>query len=140
MPAWEYPKQYGPRSPRFARATHLPSKAGDGSGGQIFVSGTASVLGHETVHNGDLSKQCQLALENIEVVVSPENLSAHGIPASDGLTALRNIKVYVRRPEDIPTVRAMYQQVFSPAADVAYLNVDVCRADLLVEIEGVVIL
>ncbi|MFD0649055.1 hypothetical protein ACFQ2Y_10805 [Streptomyces malaysiensis subsp. malaysiensis] len=138
MPAYHYPKRYGPRAPRFARATYLPSRAADGGGGQVFVSGTASVLGHETAHEGDLVKQCRLALENIELVISGGNLAAHGISAGHGLMALRNIKVYVRRAEDVPAVREICREAFSPDADIVYLTVDVCRSDLLVEIEGVV--
>jgi chorismate lyase / 3-hydroxybenzoate synthase len=138
VPAYHYPKRYGPRAPRFARATYLPSRAADGVGGQIFVSGTASVVGHETAHGGNLVKQCQQALENIELVISPGNLAAHGVSASHGLRDMRNIKVYVRKFEDIPTVRGICREAFSADANIAYFTVDICRADLLVEIEGIV--
>lgn len=138
VPAYHYPKRYGPRAPRFARATYLPSRAADGAGGQIFVSGTASVVGHETAHRGNLVKQCQQALENIELVISSGNLAAHGVSASRGLRDMRNIKVYVRKFEDLPTVRGICREAFSADANIAYFTVDICRADLLVEIEGIV--
>jgi chorismate lyase / 3-hydroxybenzoate synthase len=136
--AYEYPRQYGPKSPSFARATYLaPSGAGEGSA-QIYVSGTASVLGHETVHAGDIGKQCQVALENIEQLICARNLSTYGIKAGYELADLRNIKVYVRHREDMDTVRKMCAEVFAPDVAIMYLNVDICRADLLVEIEGIV--
>ena len=45
--AYDYPPRYGPRSPSFSRATR--------GAGLVFVSGTASVVGHETKHAGDVS-------------------------------------------------------------------------------------
>ncbi len=56
VPAYHYPRRYGPRSPRFARATHVPCGSG-----QIYVSGTASVLGHETVHAGQIVQSASSA-------------------------------------------------------------------------------
>jgi hypothetical protein len=46
--------------------------------------------------------------------------------------------VYVRTRQDLPVVREICAKAFSPAADIAFLNVDLCRSDLLVEIEGIV--
>jgi chorismatase len=136
VPAYHYPKRYGPRTPQFARATYLPTR--EAVGGQVFVSGTASVLGHETAHAGDIVRQCDLSLENIGLVIGGSNLTAHDIDARHDLSALRNIKVYVRHAEHMDTVREMCRVAFSPTAEIAYLNVDICRADLLVEIEGIV--
>ena len=59
-------------------------------------------------------------------------------PYSDGEFHTRNIKVFVRDQRDLLTVREICAKAFSPAADIAFLNVDLCRADLLVEIEGIV--
>lgn len=133
VPAYHYPRRYGPRSPRFARATHVPCGSG-----QIYVSGTASVLGHETVHAGQIVPQCRLALENIALLISRHNLAASGIDGGADLTDLTNIKAYVRHREDIAIVRELCAETFAPSADIAFLNVDICRADLLVEIEGIV--
>ncbi|HSP33660.1 MAG TPA: hypothetical protein VLU46_05030, partial [Thermoanaerobaculia bacterium] len=47
--AYEYPREYGPRSPSFARATV--------AAGMIFVAGTSSVVGHKTLHAGDVVAQ-----------------------------------------------------------------------------------
>ncbi|MES1194365.1 MAG: hypothetical protein ABUL65_00635, partial [Opitutus sp.] len=40
--AYDYPPDYGPRAPSFARATVVP-------GGTVFISGTAAIRGHATV-------------------------------------------------------------------------------------------
>lgn len=141
VPAYRYPQRYGPRSPSFARATYLPTAAPSRvsiRSGQLYVAGTASILGHETVHVGDIEKQTRVTLDNISHLISETNLSTYGVERGYQLADLRTIKVYVRRKEDVPAVREMCEEVFSPTAEVAFLNVDICRSDLLVEIEGVV--
>jgi chorismate lyase / 3-hydroxybenzoate synthase len=136
--AYEYPRRYGPKSPSFARATyHAPSGSGE-EPGRIYISGTASILGHETMHEGDAGKQCQVALENIQYLISASNLSTYGLRAGYELADLRNVKVYIKHREDMETVRNMCAEVFSPDAAIMYLNLDMCRADLLVELEAVV--
>ncbi|PRH79872.1 reactive intermediate/imine deaminase [Streptomyces solincola] len=134
-PAHRYPAAYGPRPPSFARATLLEP----GSGGRpvLYVSGTASILGDDTVHPGDADRQCALTLANIEALVSPDNLRRHGLAGGWALSDLDCVKVYVRDAGDLQAVRARCAPAFRATADVAYFQVDVCRSDLLVEIEGI---
>lgn len=139
VPAYRYPERYGPRSPSFARATHLAPAGIDTRSGQIYVSGTASVVGHLTMHHGDVAAQCREALSNIAHLLSADNLARHGLRPGRELTDLRNIKAYVRHRRDIATVREICAQALDPTADIAFLNVDICRSDLLVEIEGIVL-
>ncbi|GAA1027312.1 MULTISPECIES: FkbO/Hyg5 family chorismatase [Amycolatopsis] len=133
-PAYQYPSEYGPRSPSFARATFLR----DQNAGSLFVSGTASILGADTAHVDDIAGQTLETLRNIDVLVGSENLGRHGV-RGDGYTVrdLDQVKVYVRDSAHISTVRNICSLVFSPGSEIAYFNVDVCRPDLLVEIEGV---
>jgi FkbO/Hyg5 family chorismatase len=114
VPAYRYPDRYGPRSPSFARASRMP-------GGELLISGTASILGHATVHPGDIVAQCRTTLSNL-AALAPD------------LGSLRGVKVYVRHPRHLVTVRRLCAGVFG--GEVAYLTTDLCRADLLVEIEG----
>lgn len=138
IPPYHYPVRYGPRPPKFSRATCLSRPGAASTAEQIYVSGTASIRGHETLFAGDIERQCRLALENIAHVIGAENLSAYGVREGRALTDLRNIKVYVRNSGDIPAVQQMCARAFSREADVAFLHVDICRSDLLVEIEGIV--
>ncbi|WP_214413522.1 FkbO/Hyg5 family chorismatase [Sphaerisporangium fuscum] len=133
-PAYEYPSRYGIKPPSFARATCLSS---DGSG-SLFISGTASIIGSETVHQDDVERQCVTTLDNIAALVSRENLANHGIDAAPTLKDLDNVKVYVKHAADIPVVRRICSTALASEAAVAYLNVDICRDDLLVEIEGII--
>ncbi|MFG2714921.1 FkbO/Hyg5 family chorismatase [Streptomyces goshikiensis] len=134
-PAHQYPRQYGPKSPSFARATLLRSAAG--SAPALFVSGTASIIGDDTVHPDDVEAQCAVTLANIETLVSHENLRRHGLAGGFRLDDLDRVKVYVRDAEHLPAVRARCAEALRTDVDIAFFNVDVCRPDLLVEIEGI---
>lgn len=133
IPAFTYPKKHGPKSPSFARATYL-----DEGNGMIFVSGTASIIGHETVNEDDIVGQCETTFENIALLISQKNCSDNDINAGAKLTDLDSIKVYVRHAHHIPVVRELCSRHFSSKATIAFLNVDICRSNLLVEIEGVI--
>ncbi|MCU0952093.1 MAG: hypothetical protein MUC68_13815 [Burkholderiaceae bacterium] len=131
--AYRYPAQYGPRSPTFSRAALL--RAADGAPSQLFVSGTASIVGHATVHGGDVAAQTRETLANIEAVcnVARSRLGDSAAFAPDRLS----YKVYVRHPTDLPAVQRELAAAIGPALDAIYLQADICRADLLVEIEAV---
>lgn len=135
IPAYRYPPRYGPRSPNFSRATYVPPP-GAGGRGTAYVSGTASIIGHETVHVGDVRAQARTTLENIELLIGAPNLARYGIGDGFGLEDLRRVKVYVRHAEDIPAVQAVCSRLLPPSCAAVYLQADVCRRDLLVEIEG----
>ena len=126
--AFLYPDRYGPRSPTFSRAAlvHPPGQE------ILFVSGTASIVGHETVHPGDVRAQTAESLDNIEAVLAEASGRAHTGPFALSDLGLR---AYVRHPVDLVAVREMVAQRLGDAP-VAYVQADVCRADLLVEIEG----
>ncbi|MFC6087854.1 FkbO/Hyg5 family chorismatase [Saccharothrix sp. BKS2] len=136
VPAHEYPERYGPRSPSFARATWLEPEPGRDRG-VLYVSGTASILDDATVCPGDVVRQCQVTLANIAALIGPENLARHGLPGGWALSDLRRVKVYVKRPGDVPVVTRLCREEFSRRAEVAVFAVDVCRPDLLVEVEGI---
>jgi chorismate lyase / 3-hydroxybenzoate synthase len=128
--AYRYPAQYGPRSPAFSRATVL----GAGETATLFVSGTASIVGHRTLHAGDPAAQTRETLVNIEALLGEAARRCGG-------EALRletlAYKVYVREPGDLPVIRAQLQSALGSAATLLYLQADICRQDLAVEIEAV---
>lgn len=138
-PAYKYPSRYGPKSPSFARATFLRNLDGpQEEPGSLFVSGTASILGDDTVHLGDVALQTEETLRNIEALVGSDNLRRHGVNgAGYDVKDLNQVKVYVRDAEHVAVVADICAPAFLADTDIAYFNVDVCRSDLLVEIEGV---
>lgn len=127
--AYCYPPQYGPRSPTFSRAT-LVRVAGQPI---LFVSGTASIAGHETRHPGDPVAQTRESLDNLRAVLEAANQMSGG-PAFT--LAQPYLKVYLRRPADLGPVRAFLAQAVGEPLKALFLGAEICRADLLVEIEA----
>jgi enamine deaminase RidA (YjgF/YER057c/UK114 family) len=127
--AYHYPPRYGAHSPTFSRACLLRDSAGT----NLFVSGTASIVGHETIHPGDVTAQTHETLANIGALVEEANrLVGARRYALDGL----QLKVYVRRAPDFRAVEDAVSRTVSGARRIVYLHADVCREDLLVEIEA----
>ncbi len=127
--AYDYPPVYGPRSPSFSRATIV---RWDGEP-MIFVSGTSSVVGHSTFHQGDVESQLDETLRNVEQIVCESAARAGRRATLDDLTI---VKTYLRRAEDYEAVAARVTAAL-PRAQHLFLESDICRPDLLIEIEGV---
>ncbi len=128
--AYHYPARYGPRSPSFARATVAPP----GAGGLLLVSGTASIVGHESVHLGDAAAQTEETLRTVEVLLDLAGVPGAGGPLGPRLLAIR---VYLRDAGDRDTVRATLDRALAAPVPTAIVQADVCRIELLVEIEAV---
>jgi len=120
--AWRYPRQYGRTPPSFARAMRLP--AGDA----LAISGTAAVVGHASAHGGDLDAQLAETLTNLDAL-----LASAGMPP--GFDATAPLKVYLRHASDAAGVRAHLARQL-PGVPLLLLEGDVCRRELLVEIDG----
>ncbi len=130
--AFDYGCEYGLKSPKFARAMAI---AGPDSA-TIFVSGTASITNSETQHVGDPGKQTAETLDNIEALISGDNLARHGVPGLGAtLHDLALVRVYVKNQEDYAVVREVCEKRLGELPAI-YAIGDVCRPDLLVEIEG----
>lgn len=115
--AYRYPPEYGAKSPSFSRATIWKDR--------VFVSGTSSVLGHATVHDGDVSAQLEETLLNIETVLAQTGRT---------LANVISAKTYIRRRADYELIASRLDGVLPSNL---YLEADICRADLLLEIECV---
>jgi chorismate lyase/3-hydroxybenzoate synthase len=127
--AYHYPSQYGPNSPTFSRAALLTEPAG----GTLLVSGTASIVGHESMHTDDVAAQTRETIANINALIAEANrLSRDPRYATDMLA----YKVYVRNPQHLRTIATELRATVGHRATVTYLHADVCRRDLLVEIEA----
>ena len=126
--AYRYPERYGPRTPTFSRAMLIEP---DGARA-LAISGTASIVGHETRHAGDAAEQIEETLANLRAVMDAGGYAvAPAAAAGAGLL----LKAYLRRAGDLSVVESALQRTFGKA-EVIYLNADICRSDLLVEIEG----
>ncbi len=134
VPAFHYPSEYGPRAPSFSRATVV---SGADGAAELFISGTAAIRGHATIAAGDLDGQLDCMVENLRAL----GVAAGAGPTLGAKAASRHFKAYVRRAADLPRVQAHLARSLLRAADrVSYLHADLCRGDLLVEVEGLVAL
>jgi len=129
MSAYRYPSEYGSHRPVFSRATLLRQR----DGLTLFISGTASIVGHRSIHVGDTAAQTRETLANIAALLEEANRVERAARFSLGSLAC---KVYLRRPQDLPVIRAELTAALEPASRVIYLQADICRQDLLVEIEA----
>ncbi|MGY6553891.1 MAG: chorismate transformation enzyme, FkbO/Hyg5 family [Wenzhouxiangella sp.] len=129
--AWDYPPIYGPRSPAFARATAVTL---DDDRVALLISGTASVVGHATAHPGDVLAQTDEAVSNMSALLS-EAASTLGRPALARFSSEAAARVYVRHAEDWPAVHQRLRQHW-PSLPLAGFLGDICRRDLLMEIEA----
>ena len=132
LSAYHYPRRYGTHSPVFSRATVMRQSESL----TLFISGTASIVGHRSLHVGDAAAQTRETLTNIEALLGEANRAASGAHFSLGNLAC---KVYVRRPEDLPVIQAELGSALGGGARAIYLKADICRQDLLVEIEATAI-
>jgi chorismate lyase / 3-hydroxybenzoate synthase len=120
--AWEYPRQYGRTPPSFARATLLPGKD------VLAISGTAAVVGHASAHPGDLDAQLNETVTNLDALLASAGMTA-------GFDANSPLKVYIRHAGDAGRVRALLDARL-PGVPVLLLHGDICREELLVEVDG----
>lgn len=125
--AYSYPPIYGPRSPSFSRASIHTLKGAE----TLFISGTASIVGHETRHRGDVQGQVAETIENLRALIAAAEHAALA-PLGDHWA----FKVYLHD--------STYRDAVTPAIDAAFgadsqrlfLRGDMCRSELLVEIEA----
>ena len=128
--AYDYPKQYGPRSPTFSRATLLIH----GGAQTLFISGTASIIGHESVHPGSIGLQTRETIANVREVIAQAIMKDFTpMDFANGLA----LKVYVRHAEDFAEVAGIIHEELGMPSEMIVLQADICRSDLLVEIEAV---
>lgn len=125
--AYRYPHVYGPVSPGFARATVAPD-------GTLLISGTASILGHASHHIGDVTAQLDETLRNLDALIA--EAARHHPTLQATLAPQTFLKVYVRDQAQASALNA-HLRTRLPYAAAMFLAADVCRSELLVEIECV---
>ena len=131
--AYHYPADYGPRAPTFSRANlYRDDLCGDDSP-VLFISGTSSIVGHQTQHHGDVREQTRETLRNIAALAEVAR-SAHRLRLALGDL---QFKVYLRDAADRDAVHEVLVRAAGPQPDVLFVQADICRRELLVEIEAV---
>jgi chorismate lyase/3-hydroxybenzoate synthase len=129
--AFRYPREHGPVSPSFSRATlkHWADHA------QLLVSGTASIVGHESKHLDDAPAQLAELKTNIRALIDSA-IASHFPGASGDQVTAESLKLYVRDRSVLDAVRAELPRHVPEGAPLFILQGDICRRELLVEVEG----
>lgn len=132
-PAYAYHPRHSPQSPKFSRGVALVLDDYI----TTWVSGTASVVHSLSRHPGDIRRQTEQTIENIEKLISADNFVFHGIKhPGAGLSDLAKVRIYLKRPQDFALCKSICDERFGSVPAI-YALADVCRPELLVEIEGV---
>ena len=120
-------------TPKFERARYFEFAEKK----MIFVSGTASITGERTIGVGDPVKQTEITIQNIQQLYSDDILE--GISGRQLQPKYGHARVYVKNRKDFAAIKRTFKKHFGNLP-VVYIVADICRNDLLVEIEGKVIL
>jgi chorismate lyase / 3-hydroxybenzoate synthase len=138
-PAYRYSRHFGPLPPCFSRATALAERLP--GGGRLLVGGTASIRGEDSLHAGNLVLQTQETLANLASLVrsacEPGSCDERSLPLAPWLSRFRELRVYLPQPEHGGRVLDMVSPHFTAVARIEVLQAALCRAELLVELEGV---
>ena len=126
MSAYRYPRQYGPKAPTFSRAMLVAPDL-------LMISGTASIVGHASQHAGNVKRQLDEIMRNLDSVMTRARAHAPALPARFGRNTL--FKAYLRERGDVELVERELQKRLPAGTPYLVLNGDVCRSDLLLEFD-----
>ncbi len=121
-------------TPKFERAKAV---AAEGVRPMIYVSGTAAIRGEASLEIG-AAEQAVITMENIAYLLSKENQERYGVVGDMVDMECANLRIYIKNDFDFEAVRGEVSRI-APSTPSIYLFGDVCRDELLVEIEGVAI-
>lgn len=127
-----YSQKWGAKPPVSARGSLLKTA----HGGEVYIAGTASLLGEDVAHEGDIVAQTEETLRNIEALIDTTNMARYGEQVGYSLKDIEDIRVYIKNKHDYPIVRDVLSRVWQDK-DIIYLQDDICRPTFLIEIEGV---
>lgn len=131
--AYDYSKAHGSSPPMFSRATAQVF----GERGLLFIAGTASIEGEDTKYTDDPIAQTHATFDNLQAIINHQNLSAFlpFKPKEIGLEDLEGVRVHIRDRKDLDKVKTTVE-LYLGKKEVCYVNDDICRDGLLVEIES----
>lgn len=130
-PAYRYPIEHGPKSPSFSRGAHGVID-GTPCG---FLSGTSSIKDHRTIGGSTLGAQFDTTIDNVRIVLEKMGYA----DALEGGRCLdRQFSFYLRHADDLGAARERFRHIVGDdgIAATRFLQSDICREELLLEIEG----
>lgn len=122
-----YPKHFGHKSLPLSRA--VLKRWGD-KDSHLYISGTASLVGHEVLHSRDAGAQLKETLNDVEALVDAARREIKGS------LKLSLLKIYLREDLNIEQLRDGITRRLGENVSTLFLNADICRNNLLLEIEA----
>ena len=117
--------------PQFERAVFIA----DSLSSTLFVSGTASIIGQDTIGIEDIGRQTVVTIENISKLTDSKRLGHLTGKTDTNAGKLILLRVYIKKQEDFAKVKEICNE-FHPCVPVIYIEADICRDNLLVEMEA----
>ncbi len=145
-PSYHYSERYGCLPPSFSRAVLLDgSLLGLAAEHCAIVSGTASVVGEDSRHEGDFGAQLAETFRNLASLSAMLVAKSRPGPEADAdakaegrhLSRYRDLRAYLVDEADAPELTAAVKRLFPSLARLEVVTVDLCRPELLVEVEGI---
>jgi enamine deaminase RidA (YjgF/YER057c/UK114 family) len=101
----------------------------------LHISGTASIIGQETIGKNDIGKQTIVTIENVKKLTETERINKliSGPVISGEKYSL--FRIYIKKQSDFRIVHQIFNEQF-PGIPAIYVEADICRDDLLMEIEA----
>ena len=128
-----YPKHYVEPAPMFARSTLKQW----GNKSHLYISGTAAIVGHTSLHDGDANAQLNEIVNNLNSLLSEAAKTEHGY-SNIPLARLRHIKLYVDKHVS-ENITILVDRHLGSDIELQVFEGQMCRPELLVEIEAMAI-
>ncbi|MBN2349167.1 MAG: hypothetical protein JXJ22_10035 [Bacteroidales bacterium] len=126
-------KKFTKSTPKFERAKAIDLDENI----LIYISGTAAIKGQKSIAQNDAYEQTLITLDNIRLLTDKKNIVDHNIPySSASVIEPVSFRIYVKTIADLQKVQSAFKSRFGEMKNVLYLIADICRPELLVEIEG----
>lgn len=136
VPSYRYPQAYGPKPPSFARGTVVWTDHQQTTPHSVILSGTSSIVGHQTVGQESITDQIEVTIENMRIVIDQMHVASRS-EESAPLPDHAEFKIYLRYPEHADEALAALTKAFAVnPSRVVILESAICRPDLDVEMEG----
>ena len=126
------PRFQNKTTPKFERAKRVKQEEYE----IVYVSGTAAIRGEESLLGVGIEKQAQTTVENIDYLISRENMQKQGVPLFGSSYKLKNCRVYLKDVSFMEKASMVIERLY-PDVESIFLLADVCRNELLIEIEGI---
>lgn len=147
--SYRYSNRFGPMPPCFARATLTSQESTDLP--DLLLGGTSSVCGENSIHNGDVAAQTQETLINMAHLIAAgrrrRSSGSNGPDSTDDqsrcdlteeLRRFESLRIFHEKVEDATAILdtvVPYVEHLDPR-HIELVQADICRPELLVEIEG----